>query len=434
MEQRNGRIDRHGQRASEVKVFHFVGSQFRSTTPSERVGDIDGDLEFLFRAALKVETIREDLGKVGPVIAQQVEEAMLGHRHRLDTSRAEQESEPVRKLFKFERKLREQIAEFRDQLYETRQTLRLSPENIRDVVLIALELAGQPPLAPVSVPGLAGPAYRVPGFKGSWSACLEGLAHPHTLKIRPIVFDPELAIGRDDVVLAHLNHRLVQMCLRLLRAEVWSSGSTRRLNRVTARVATSPVLESPAVVAYGRLVVLGGDQQRLHEEVIVAGGIIREGRFNRFNVGQTQAVLETVTDELVPAGVHRQLAGLWPTIGPGLLAALERRKEDRTNGLQKALLDRSEKEQSDVRTILTELKNAIQTELVKAQGTVQLSLFSQLETDQWERNVSALQARVTEIPAEIEAECQAIQTRYGTPAPRLFPLAVVWLVPRRLAR
>ncbi|HND20853.1 MAG TPA: DISARM system SNF2-like helicase DrmD, partial [Acidobacteriota bacterium] len=325
MEQRNGRIDRHGQRASEVKVFHFVGSQFRSTTPSERVGDIDGDLEFLFRAALKVETIREDLGKVGPVIAQQVEEAMLGHRHRLDTSRAEQESEPVRKLFKFERKLREQIAEFRDQLYETRQTLRLSPENIRDVVLIALELAGQPPLAPVSVPGLAGPAYRVPGFKGSWSACLEGLAHPHTLKIRPIVFDPELAIGRDDVVLAHLNHRLVQMCLRLLRAEVWSSGSTRRLNRVTARVATSPVLESPAVVAYGRLVVLGGDQQRLHEEVIVAGGIIREGRFNRFNVGQTQAVLETVTDELVPAGVHRQLAGLWPTIGPGLLAALERR-------------------------------------------------------------------------------------------------------------
>ena len=35
------------------------------------------------------ERIREDLGNVGPVIAQQVEEAMLGRRRRLDTSRAE---------------------------------------------------------------------------------------------------------------------------------------------------------------------------------------------------------------------------------------------------------------------------------------------------------------------------------------------------------
>lgn len=36
------------------------------------------------------------------------------------------------------------------------------------------------------------------------------------------MFDHEAAKGRDDVVLVHLNHQLVQMCLRLLRAEVWS--------------------------------------------------------------------------------------------------------------------------------------------------------------------------------------------------------------------
>ena len=49
-----------------------------------------------------------------------------------------------------------------------------------------------------------------------------GLNHPHTHKRRPITFDHDVAKGRDDVVLAHLNHRLVQMCLRLLRAEVWA--------------------------------------------------------------------------------------------------------------------------------------------------------------------------------------------------------------------
>ena len=75
------------------------------------------------------------------------------------------------------------------------------------------------------------------------------------------------------MVLAHLNHRLVQMCLRLLRAEVWSGEERKCLHRVTARlVSASSGLETPAVVAYGRLVILGTDQQRLHEEVITAGG------------------------------------------------------------------------------------------------------------------------------------------------------------------
>ena len=36
-------------------------------------GSLEGDLEFLMRAARKVEAIRADLGKVGPVIAPQVE-------------------------------------------------------------------------------------------------------------------------------------------------------------------------------------------------------------------------------------------------------------------------------------------------------------------------------------------------------------------------
>jgi SNF2 family DNA or RNA helicase len=88
MEQRNGRVDRHGQKADEVHIHHFVGRGFDTARTSGKVGDLEADLEFLMRAALKVETIREDLGKVGPVIASQVEDAMLGRRSRLDTTRA----------------------------------------------------------------------------------------------------------------------------------------------------------------------------------------------------------------------------------------------------------------------------------------------------------------------------------------------------------
>ncbi len=95
--------------------------------------------------------------------------------------------------------------------------------------------------------------------------------------LRPIVFDHDVAQGRDDVVLVHLNHRLVQMALRLLRAEVWASAAQRKLHRVTARLARNEALDAPAVVAHARLVVLGGDSQRLHEEILTAGGRCARG-------------------------------------------------------------------------------------------------------------------------------------------------------------
>ena len=110
---------------------------------------------------------------------------------------------------------------------------------------MALELAGQPPLiavesgqwvgvesrewgverqdrplsplptprSPLSTPHRI---FRLPALSGSWGLCAEGLRHPHTGEVRPIVFDHALlAEAREDVVLVHLNHRLVQMSLRL---------------------------------------------------------------------------------------------------------------------------------------------------------------------------------------------------------------------------
>ena len=90
------------------------------------------------------------------------------------------------------------------------------------------------------------PVFRLPALSGSWALCAEGLAHPHTQEIRPFVFDHNLAKGREDVVLVHLNHRLVHMSLRLLRAEVWSREGKKRLNRITARVVPDTVLHHPA--------------------------------------------------------------------------------------------------------------------------------------------------------------------------------------------
>ncbi len=444
MEQRNGRIDRHGQRAARVRIYHFVGKGYQANARNaidRAPGDLEGDLEFLLRAVKKVEHIREDLGKVGPVIASQVTEAMLGRRRSLNTTQAEGEAEPARKLLRIERDLREQLRRLHDQLGETRRELRLDPDNIHAVVSVGLALAGQPPLREAEFPGLwpdpSGrptrcPVFRLPPLSGSWARAAEGLAHPHTREIRPIVFDHTLADGRDDVVLAHLNHRLVQMCLRLLRAEVWAQAGRKRLHRVTARVVPNTAAEVPIAIAHGRLVVLGGDNLRLHEELIFAGGELREGRFTRIpQVSRLEQLLAAATDVPVGEPVTARLAALWPEHRSNVLRALEARTRERTETLQSRLDDRATREVAAMRAVLSELQSSIRSQIHEV--SPQLELFSLPERDQFERDRGALERRLAELPGEMEREAQMIRARYVSPSPRLFPVSVTYLVPERLA-
>lgn len=352
---------------------------------------------------------------------------MLGRRRALDTSRAERDAEPVRAILKFERKLREQLQKLTEQLHETERELRLSPENIQNVVETGLSLAGQPPLRRGEEPG----TFQLPALTGSWSLCAEGLAHPHTHKIRPIVFDHALAAGRDDVVICHLNHRLVQMCLRLLRAEIWSQGLTKKLNRFTTRMVPDTVLQTPAVLIHGRLLVLGGDNQRIHEEIILAGGALREGRFSRMNVGEIKSAAGAAAEKSAPGFVEDRLKDLWPKIEAPLVQALEARMNERTKNLQKFLDERSDREVADMTAVMKELERSIRTTLAVKDDTQMQFDWSVEEKQQRERDISNLNVRLNQLPEELVRETEHLRARYRDPRPRVFPVAVTFLVPPR---
>jgi len=435
MEQRNGRVDRHGQKADKVLVYHFVGKGYKDRETrdfSGRVSEMEADLEFLMRVALKIETIREDLGKVGVVIAEQVEEAMLGRRTTLNTEKAEKEAEPIRRMLKFERDLQKQVQALMEQYRETRKELRLSPDNIRQVVTVGLSLAGQPALIPTQTDD-GKPCFQLAPLKGSWAACAEGLEHPHTKEIRPITFDEAVSRGRDDVVLIHLNHRLPQMCLRLLRAEVWREKGRSKLQRVTARLIPNDVLDIPAVIAHARLVVIGGDNYRLHEEVIAAGGFIKDQKWGgRLNIGQTESALAGAIVKEPSTAVKARLLELYPALTSSLASALEARMKQMVDGLQKKLADRADKETRDIESILTELKKSIEAEF-KDPAYIQPALFDDPEMERFERNKEAMRARAKEIPEEIKRETESIRARFANPQARMFPVAVTFLVPEKMA-
>ena len=440
LEQRNGRVDRHGQHAPTVDIFHFVATGFDASAAEGNV--LRADLEFLYRVVHKVETIRQDLGKVGPVIAEQVEKAMLADSavpRSLDIALAEAEARSARRCLQLDRDLRRILEDVHTKMEGTRQKLLLTPDHVRHTVDVALRLAKQPPLEPVQVEGIPdGHAFRLPPFSGAWARCLEGNVHPYTDAPRPIVFSGDEAAGRDDVVLAHLNHRLVRMCLRLLRAQLWASAQDCRLHRVACHIVPSSFLADPVVVALGRIIVVGSTNQRVFEEMIMAGGRIRKGRFSRMGVQE----LETFWDAAMrqpPMPRREELEdrlrdNLWPRIAPALYQALQARCDERLKTLASRMERRAQEEVTRFEAIMNELKAAIDKQLDAMQKPRQLSLFDQEEREAFDADISVLKDRLRRIPEEKKEECRHLRARYENPRQTLFPLAVLWFVPASLAR
>jgi SMC interacting uncharacterized protein involved in chromosome segregation len=97
------------------------------------------------------------------------------------------------------------------------------------------------------------------------------------------------------------------------------------------------------------------------------------------------------------------------------------------------LKNREDKEVADITAILAELQRSILKELEEPEFK-QLEIFSTAEKEQLDRNINSLKMRAEQIPQEIGQETAAIRARFKDPTPRLFPLAVTYLIPQKLAR
>jgi len=416
MEQRNGRVDRWGQKQKEVQVWHMAG---------------EGHEEDIIRALKKLETMRKDMGSVNPVIAPQWAELIEGKRREIDTREAEARSAKVRPLMRVERDLKDRIAKLHERLDETKTDFHLEPDRIRSTVETGLALAEKPSLRPVELNGApSGSVFEMPELAGSWASCREGLAHPYNQTIRPITFDHDVAKGRDDVVLVHLNHRLVQMCLRLLRAEVWQPDNVKRLHRVDVCTLPDDEIEDLAVVVISRLVITGADHHRLHEELTVSGGNLGDKGFSR----ETKVTrLNEWLDDANPilAGEERlsKMKSRFERRENNIRRSIETRSTERLRNLRNILDRQRQREVDNITSVLDELAESIRQELEKEEKPEQFELFTPDERTQVARDEEALRARLERIPIEKASELEMIERRYSDFSERTFPVAVVFLAP-----
>jgi hypothetical protein len=431
MEQRNGRIDRHGQKQSEVVVWHPV--------------DADGGHgDDILRALRKLDSMRADMGSVNPVIAPQLPALLEGRRRELETGFREltdgtfEPKDPrhrrARQLVKAERELRERIAKLHERLATTRSEQHLTPDRIERVVRVALALTDKPDLSPTKLSDRpAARVFHMPALAGSWSRCLDGLEHPYTKRIRPITFDHDAAKGRDDVVLVHLNHPLVQLSLRLLRAEVWARDDVKKLNRVTVRTLPDAKLGAPAALVVSRLVITGGNHHRLHEELTEAGGYLGDAGFKREDgITKLRDWLDSSSPGFIDDSLFDALRTRFTKHTEAVLSAVTTRSRDRLKGVGSTIEARKRKEIDEMTQLLDDLAKNLEAEL-KREEPKQLSLFSEDERTQLRRDRLALEARLRRIPEERERERLTIEERHTGLVDHTFPVSVILLVPESLA-
>jgi hypothetical protein len=312
----------------------------------------------------------------------------------------------------------------------------------------ALELARQQPLRKhVDDKHLIDGLWSVPPLTGAWQRATVGL----TAKLQredelprqlPITFDAEVIRGRDQIVLAHLNHPLVAMSTRLLRAAV--SNPDLGLYRVTAVVSDDPGLEDVLVGAYSRFVLVGADGVRLHEEVLYAGGWAPEqGRFRRLeNLTVLGGILGgALTKGVAATGiVEARIAERWPRIADGLNAAVKWRASTREEALHRKLEQRQHAERERINHNFDQFAASLHKAIDSDDAGAEMALFSRAEASkskeelaQYRRDRHRREERLSSLTAERQLELEAIDARYRKPEAHTFPVAVVFVVPKREA-
>jgi superfamily II DNA or RNA helicase len=435
LEQRIGRVDRHGQR-HVVDVVHFVGVGWQRAQP----GSHEADLEFLARVATKVATERADLGSVNPVLANAVEARMLGRPVLVDPTTVA--AKPDMQLLRAERDLREEAQRLRAQLDASTRRLHVAPANVRRVVDVALDVAGQPPLIDTGPehPGEIAP----PVFRSGWERTVADLADPLSGEPRPLTFDGEIAEDRDDVVLAHLEHPLVAHSTRLLRSAIWGGrAALHRVSAVRGRLPQGSDVDGPLIAVFARLVVVGADGARLHEEVMLTGRVLPadptgRGRSRRLDLEapRNAAVREAVEvalepDACVPAPeqARLRLAAEWQALRAPLAEDVRVRAAQRVASLTRALSRRAEEEARRVNGVFDQME-AMLTGALAGDGIRQLS-FDDLDVEerrQWERDRGAWESRRDALPEERQRELDAVTARYAGLRDLVFPFAVALVV------
>jgi superfamily II DNA or RNA helicase len=447
LEQRNGRIDRKGQPADEVRCHYFVFEQ----RAEDRV------LETL---VLKTERIRKELGSLAPVLEREVEQLLQQgiSRATLDDLRdriEKVELDPTKRAKALEeleaaRAAREDLERQIDSLQGLRGKaeahLNFREPAFRAALDRALGLAGAPPMREAVERGRTVWHVQLPATDPAWRETLDTLRPPRDRNqsvyewrnrsaLRPVIFR-DSGIGDPDVVHLHLEQRLVQRLLGRFLAQ-------GLVQYDLARACVGYTEDSqPRVVLLGRLSLYGPRAGRLHDQIIAVAArwrplAARKEPLEPFTEGGTgeSRTLDLLDRSLPEADGHpvppEVAARLQDTVVADIQALrshLEARAGIVGGFARQQLTERGSREAAELRHLILERINRIR-ETADESPQLELSLDSEEERRQLRAERLHWQRRLRALEHEHEVEPARILESYEVRHARVEPLGLVYLWP-----
>ncbi len=422
MEQRNGRIDRHGQPAERVWCYHFLYDQ-------------EEDRRFLEVIVGKVKTQREDLGAVGDVIAEEVERAMLGLTDEIADTR--QRSRVVDEELPRDLELRQRIHEVREQIEQTRADWDLTPEQMSLVLDEALQLAGGQRMEPVEAGALAGRAWRIQQLPESWRDLNRHLRNSREARLA-VTFDHTLARDRTDVALLHLGHPIMQRAIGLFRSCLWEQISPDRpsLERCTYTIVPRAVTAGPALIVFGRLVAVSDEGRVLHEELLTLGGAIEERKLLPLEDATVHRLLGADGDyRPIPGEVAARLRALFPSHEQHITERFAELQAKQQKTLSQALKAKAQEARTQTRELIDQRIAEIEARLKQVQSeqeAAQRRLFDLEEREQLDDDIHWLERRRDQLRSDRQTEPDAAARRFALRSVRIFPAGLLYVLPETL--
>ncbi|PJI54059.1 helicase, partial [Methylobacterium radiotolerans] len=179
------------------------------------------------------------------------------------------------------------------------------------------------------------------------------------------------------------------------------------------------------------LLITGGDHRRLHEELTLSGGELRDDRFERLQITRLRELMGQSEPSKPQPRAFEVLAERFEKHTKGIQDAVKARSGDRLQTLRNTLAIREKQELEDIMGVLDDLEKALKAEL-DSQPPEMPRLLTLPEEEQIKRDRQALADRLKRIPEERRREEEAVRLRHADPAERTFPVAVVFLVPENM--
>ena len=261
LEQRNGRVDRHGQ-FRDVYIHHFTSED-------------EADLRFLSRVVTKVEQAREDLGSIGQVLDQ----AIISHFAGNDTDLGQLELWVENSLdSNFSRDDMNHVDRGSDADYNramqrlraTELSLGITEQNMAGLLRTAVSLEKG------NLEAVDEDIFRLQKIPSSWSKLVkETLTGNEKGSLPKLVFDAsyfeeekngrKIYMPKVDTTLLRLGHPVMQRALFTLKRSLWSDN---RIQRWTVQKANLPSSFETLLVMYLLLDVTNRMREPIHQEII----------------------------------------------------------------------------------------------------------------------------------------------------------------------